>query len=290
MDIKSCLQTSHTLGIYALGVSLLGNLAVTLPTEASQLCPTAALQNLRKHRVKPGETLGDIARRYRLLPATIMGFNPSARQGRVQPDRILLIPPFNGIRVKVPTGTSLAQLAQTYKVRADVLFEVNGCQTRLQNAFIPGVNWSPNNERSESASAAPLISRRYPLPKRTTALLNYGWQKREQQRISLHSGIDLAAKSGTPVLASAPGIVAFVGNKSHYGQLIVINHAQGYQTRYAHLSRVQVQRGQRIRRGQVIGRVGQTGKPSSSQAHLHFELRSNSKLGWVAEDPTTFLQ
>lgn len=263
---------------------------------SASLCPAPALARLRTHTVTAGETLDTIARQYRLLPATIMGFNPSVRTGRVTPGNNLKIPPFNGIQVSVPPGTSIKTLAAQYNVRADVLFEVNGCRPSLSTAFIPGVNWSPNQPTSDPGQpTTAAIAIAYPLPQRANILMGYGWKRRitdpaQRQSLNLHSGVDLAATTGTQVRAAATGIVAFVGDKGDYGRLIVINHAQGYQTRYAQLQAIQVKRGQRVQIGQPIGTVGQTGQPSSAEAHLHFELRSNSKLGWVAEDPTSFLK
>jgi murein DD-endopeptidase MepM/ murein hydrolase activator NlpD len=70
----------------------------------------------------------------------------------------------------------------------------------------------------------------------------------------------------------------------------VVNHAQGYQTRYGQLGSVSVKVGQQVSKGAPIGTTGTSGKPSSSEPHLHFEVRVNSKLGWVAEDPMPFLK
>ncbi|MBE9033269.1 M23 family metallopeptidase [filamentous cyanobacterium LEGE 11480] len=262
---------------------------------ATSLCPKPALDRLIRHRVAPRDTLSTIARRYRLIPATIMGFNPNTRSGKVTPGSNLVIPPFNGIRINVPVGTGLKDLATKYKVRADVLFELNGCKPNPRVAFIPGVNWSPTAGTSPISSTVtqPTIATKYPLPQRRPILMGFGWKLRRNNSasaVALHSGIDISATTGSQVFAAASGTVAFVGTKGSYGNLIVINHAQGYQTRYAQLATMGVKRGQRVRRGQKIGTVGQSGRPSSASAHLHFELRSNSKLGWVAEDPAPFLK
>ncbi len=262
---------------------------------AEPRCPASALDRAVQHRVTANDTLSSIAQQYRLIPATIMGMNPSTRNGQVTPGSTLTIPPFNGIRIDVPAGTNVQTLATKYNVRADVLFEVNGCQANPRTAFIPGVNWSPNSGTSpDQAIIKPTIATQYPLPQRTENIMGYGWKLRTTDQnasaIGLHSGVDLAASPGTAVFATADGTIAFVGDKGSYGKLIVINHAQGYQTRYAQLGSTQVKLGQKVRRGQAIGTVGQSGQPSSTQAHLHFELRSNSKLGWVAEDPNPFLQ
>ncbi|NJP09921.1 MAG: M23 family metallopeptidase, partial [Leptolyngbyaceae cyanobacterium RU_5_1] len=73
------------------------------------------------------------------------------------------------------------------------------------------------------------------------------------------------------------------------GRMVVINHREGLQTRYAQLGSITVKVGQAVQRGQAIATVGNSGRPSSSQPHLHFEVRSRSNLGWVAEDPQPLL-
>lgn len=253
-----------------------------------EICP-AVLDHLVKHRVVAGETLNSIAQRYGLVPETLMGLNPSLRDRQAPIGAEILIPPFNGVRVEVPPGTTLQQIALKYKVRADVLFEANGCQPAPRTVFVPGITWTPLLDGKSAPASAPFAIG-YPLPQPTKILLGFGFQVRDGDTIAAHSGVDLAAKLGTPVLAVADGTVAFVGMQGSYGNLVVINHQDGYQTRYAQLDRIQVKLGQRVQRGTQIGTVGMTGKPSSPQPHLHFEVRSNSKLGWVAEDPRNYLK
>jgi murein DD-endopeptidase MepM/ murein hydrolase activator NlpD len=86
-----------------------------------------------------------------------------------------------------------------------------------------------------------------------------------------HWGVDYAAPKGTPVVATASGRVKFSGWKGGYGKLIILRHSNGYETRYGHLSRIFVKRGQKVRQGQVIGRVGTSGL--STGYHLHYEVR-----------------
>jgi murein DD-endopeptidase MepM/ murein hydrolase activator NlpD len=282
-------------GWLLLGAAIGGHSAAIAPVTAAPLCAAGVLDQLIQHRVAPDETLDSIARRYRLQPATIMGFNPNTRNGTAAVGTTLTLPPYNGIRIEVPAGQDLKTLAARYKVRADVLFERNGCQANPRVVFIPGVNWSPNGGGTSPVSpdTRPTIAFQYPLAQRGAVLLGYGWKLRsanDRSEVALHSGMDLAAANGTEVLSAAAGTIAFVGAKDNYGQLIVINHSQGYQTRYAQLATIGVKLGQTVNAGQPIGTVGQTGQPSSPEAHLHFELRSNSKLGWVAEDPATSLK
>jgi lysostaphin len=218
-----------------------------------------------------------------------MGLNPSVRDGKVTVGEDLLVPPFNGMRVTVPAGMSLKEIASRYKVRADVLFEINGCQPTAQALFIPGVNWSPAEASPPTANSGPLLATVYPLPQKANVVFGYGWKLRSEGKVALHPGVDLAAAVGITVLAAADGTVAFAGTQGSYGQLVVVNHAQGYQTRYAHLGSIAVKVGQSVRKGQRIATVGTSGNPSSPEPHLHFEVRSNSKLGWVAADPQLFL-
>ncbi|WP_448206521.1 peptidoglycan DD-metalloendopeptidase family protein [Azospirillum sp. sgz302134] len=93
----------------------------------------------------------------------------------------------------------------------------------------------------------------------------------------LHNdGVNIAAARGTPVLASDNGIVAYAGNELRgFGNLLLVKHSDGYITAYAHLDRIDVERGARVKRGQAIGTVGQTGSVTSPQ--LHFELRKGSQ-------------
>jgi murein DD-endopeptidase MepM/ murein hydrolase activator NlpD len=262
-----------------------------LAQPAGSTCGTPALAQLTRHTVAAGETLDSIAQRYNLIPATIMGFNPTARNGKVSVGAALQIPPFNGIQAEVPAGKTWRDVATAYKVKPDVLFEVNGCQAAPRVVFVPGVNWSPvGNARSQTALVNPNLTTGGTLKGNAKVILKYGWYLNLQGQVVFHSGVDLAAVLNSPVLAAAEGTVAFVGEQGAYGQLVVINHQQGYQSRYGQLAKIQVKVGQTVQRGQTIATVGNSGQPSSAEPHLHFELRSNSNLGWVAEDPELFLR
>lgn len=98
-----------------------------------------------------------------------------------------------------------------------------------------------------------------------------------------HAGFDLAARTGTEVSAAARGTVVHAGPAGTYGNLVTLRHDNGFETRYAHLSAVDVQVGQVIETGQPLGKVGTTGH--STGPHLHFEIRQDGK----AIDPAPFL-
>jgi murein DD-endopeptidase MepM/ murein hydrolase activator NlpD len=91
-----------------------------------------------------------------------------------------------------------------------------------------------------------------------------------------HPGLDISADYGEPVHATADGIVASAGASGNYGNLVVIEHGYGITTRYGHLSRFATVSGQRVRRGDIVGYVGSTGR--STSAHLHYEILLNGQL------------
>lgn len=258
----------------------------SLPEESLPVCPPSALSLIKNHEVKPGETLQSIASQYDLIPTTLMGINPSLQRGKTTVGMVLEIPPYNGIRVEVPTGSTWENIAKTYQVRADILFEINGCQPPSRLVFIPGINWSP---RTSSSVKANILSG-YPLPNMAEEGLGYGWQLHPVKgQVFFHSGIDLLAVKGTSILAIGEGIIAFAGAQTAYGNVVVINHSGGKQSRYAHLDQILVKVGEKVQKGTVLGQVGTTGQRDIQPAHLHLEIRYRSPLGWVAENPLTYV-
>jgi murein DD-endopeptidase MepM/ murein hydrolase activator NlpD len=96
-----------------------------------------------------------------------------------------------------------------------------------------------------------------------------------------HTGLDLLARYGTVVRAAGAGVVSFAGWVAGYGQLVVVQHALGVSTFYAHLSRILIRSGERVAAGRTLARVGMTG--DATGPHLHFEVR----LRGAAVDPST---
>ncbi len=100
---------------------------------------------------------------------------------------------------------------------------------------------------------------------------------------AMHEGLDIAAYTGTPIHATADGVVSRVDYLPNFGKLITLDHGYGYQTHFAHLSKILVKRGEQIKRGDRIALVGNTGRSTGS--HLHYELRLNG----VPINPRKFL-
>jgi murein DD-endopeptidase MepM/ murein hydrolase activator NlpD len=94
--------------------------------------------------------------------------------------------------------------------------------------------------------------------------------------VKFHAGLDFSAPQGTPIYATADGRVTTAGNRSNgYGNHVIINHGFGYETLYGHMVRVKVRNGQQVKRGEVIGWVGSTGK--STGPHLHYEVQKGGR-------------
>ena len=112
---------------------------------------------------------------------------------------------------------------------------------------------------------------------RFTSGFGYRWGR-------LHAGADFASAHGTPIYSTADGIVVHAGWQSGYGKLVKIQHEFGIETRYAHMSKIRVKKGQRVSRGDRIGDMGNTGR--STGTHLHYEVR----VGGKAVNPMIYLK
>jgi|ThiBiot_300_plan_2_1041538.scaffolds.fasta_scaffold00771_17 murein DD-endopeptidase MepM/ murein hydrolase activator NlpD len=126
-----------------------------------------------------------------------------------------------------------------------------------------------------SGFAAPVVGR---------VSSGFGWRNVSVNGNRYHGGLDLAAPMGTQVKAARSGVVTLAGWWGTYGNVVVLDHGDGSETRYAHLSVVAVRVGQALRQGDVLGQVGSTG--ASTGPHLHFEVRFDGR----AVDPLPYLQ
>lgn len=276
----------------AVGLSLSNLSPVKVSAIASELCPAPALSRIETHQVVSGETVDSIAANYGLLPVTLMAMNPNVSSSSPAPGTSLRVPPFNGIEVTVSNDQTWQDIATTYRTRADVLFEVNGCPDSMPaRIFVPGVNWlldaSPTGEVAtpENTDTDPLSA--YPLSQQGRMIQSYGWQTDPNtDQLIFSSGIKLAAGADAAVLSAGNGTIAYVGEELGLGTLIVINHTDGLQTRYGLVSNPSVDVGEQVSAGQALGATTLT-EPDTTA--LYFEVRTNSDLGWVARNPGDYI-
>lgn len=213
------------------------------------------------HVVAPGETLSHLASRYRVEVATIASFNGLSNPNLIQAGQRLLIPSGDGFVYQVRSGDTLWDLSRAFGIPQQAIVEANGLRNPSvlrvgQSLVIPG---SP--VAVAVGGATPSLV--WPVLGRISSPFGPRGGK-------LHTGIDIAAATGTTIRAAAEGTVISAGWLGAYGRTVMIRHASGIVTLYAHASELLVRRGQQVTQGQIIARVGSSG--NSTGPHLHFEV------------------
>jgi len=221
-----------------------------------------------KHVVSRGECLWNIAKKYRVSMETIVAMNdlPSARY--LRPGQILEIPDTEGTFIKVRKGDTISSICKKYDVEMTDLVNANpGVDIQHlrigERLFVPG-----------SGALKQLFRFAWPVLGRISSRYGYRYHPIFHRRM-MHTGLDIAARTGTPVRAALAGRVTFAGWKGGLGKTIVLEHPNGYETLYGHCWKILVKRGQTVKRGEVIAKVGNTG--ISTGPHVHFEVRKNGK-------------
>jgi murein DD-endopeptidase MepM/ murein hydrolase activator NlpD len=229
------------------------------------------------HVVNRGETLVGIARRNHLSVAELAranGIDPSAR---LQFGMKLTVPA-KSATIAPAAQPALAQLAPPPVTRMAAM--PSDPQQKARLAQTSSVEDAPAVEAPLKASEATGALPTFRWPVRGKVITGYGAKTNGKA----NDGINLAVPEGTPVKAAEDGVVAYSGNElKGYGNLVLVRHANGYVTAYAHASELLVKRGDAIKRGQVIAKSGQSGEVGSPQ--LHFEIRKGS----TPVDPLQFL-
>ena len=223
--------------------------------------------------VRKGDTLSEIAEMFGVSTNTIVWAN-DIKRGLIKEGQELVILPISGVRHVVKSGDTLKSLATKYKADLDDVLSYNGLASDAKIkpgdiVIIPdgviSTTQTPLASGSRTFQSYPTYAGYYLRPVS-------GWVK--SQGLHGNNGVDLAAPIYTPVLASADGKVIISrtgGYNGGYGTYIVVSHANGTQTVYAHMSVNNVSVGEWVDQGQVIGAVGMTGKTTGP--HLHFEVR-----------------
>jgi len=225
--------------------------------------------------VRKGDTLGEIAKMFGVSTNTILWAN-NIKASAIKEGQELVILPISGVRHTVKSGDTLKSLATKYKADLEdiLLYNDLASNTKIKVGdviIIPnGVISATQVSRAKTSRSQ--ISQNYPVYAGYYLRPIVGGRK--SQGLHGNNGVDLAAPKGTPILASAEGKVIVSrasGYNGGYGLYVVISHANGTQTLYAHMSKNNVVNGQHVDQGQVIGAVGSTGR--STGPHIHFEVR-----------------
>lgn len=261
--------------------------SLTIPKRAAsapapQPAPVASAPATRpaaggqSYTVANGDTLMKLSRKYNVSLSQLAKANGLTTTSMLKPGTRISIPTHAAapaapaVAVAKPAAPAPQQVASAAPVQKANL---------AQSA--PASDPAPVAEAAAPAKAdatSSLPSFRWPVRGRVIA--GYGAKTNGKQ----NDGINVAVPEGTPIKAADDGVVAYAGNElKGYGNLVLVRHASGYVSAYAHASELSVKRGDTVKRGQVVGKTGQTGDVTSPQ--LHFEIRKGS----APVDPLQFL-
>lgn len=234
--------------------------------------------------VQSGDSISTIAEEFEISVNTILWENDLSAYSIIRPGDKLDILPFSGLTHDVKNGDNLTSIAKKYSVDENIILEKNKIASaeRLQigdKLLIPGgtktsyTEYKPttytgfaaikNVVTTPSSQAVPSNKMAWPTEGHRITQY-YSWR---------HTGLDIGNKTGTPLYAADSGTVEVIGWGTGYGNQILINHGGGKKTRYAHMSKFYVSKGQKVTKGEAIGEMGSTGW--STGPHIHFEVIIN---------------
>jgi murein DD-endopeptidase MepM/ murein hydrolase activator NlpD len=230
--------------------------------------PLIGSLRLSSYTVQSGDTLSGIAQRFGLAMDTLISFNGIQDARALKVGLRLSLPNANGLKYRVRRGDSLEGIARRFGVQLNDLLDWNSLESSLivpgQELFVPGARLSEHDLDR-------VFGRLFIFPSRGRLSSRFGVRGDPFTGISrFHNGIDLAGPVGTPVLAAMSGRVSMVGYNPNYGRYVILSHAEGFQTLYGHLDSFQVRKAARVKQGELIGTMGNSGYSTGS--HLHFSI------------------
>lgn len=247
---------------------------------------------IEEYEVKSGDSVSSIAQKYGVSQDTIRWANDIDNVHNIAPSDKLKILPVSGIAHTVKSGDTLESVAKKYQAEAQAIvdfpfndipddFKLNlGQVLIIPDGVLPDTPLLPKRQPQYIAQGptfqAP-FGAKFIWPSVGQFTQYFAWY---------HPGVDFANKTGPNVVASDGGVVSLAGwhDNYGYGNRVVIDHGNGYQTLYAHLDNIYVTAGQTVPRGQAIGRMGSTGR--STGTHLHFEIHFKG----IAVNPLSILK
>ncbi|MBN1582478.1 MAG: M23 family metallopeptidase [Anaerolineae bacterium] len=246
--------------------------------------------------VQKGDNLLQIAVDFNLEQDTLMWANPTLERNPdlLRPGQEIIVLPIDGVYHTVVKGDTLAKIAEKYQASVEDIVQCSYNNLDLENPKI-----AVDDKLIVPGGVKPYISlfvTAYSgtIPedaKRGTGVFSWPASGVLTDRFGFrtfsgrwHSGLDISGYTGADVVAADSGFVTFAGwSKTGYGNLVIIDHRNGFETRYAHLSTILVAAGQSVGKGQLVALMGSTG--NSTGPHLHFEVREQG----VRKNPELYL-
>jgi LysM repeat protein len=239
--------------------------------------------------VRKGDSISQIADMFEVSVNTILWANNMKKGDKLVEGDILLILPISGLEHTVTKGQTLQSIAKLYKVDVNDIIMHNdisidtklavGDKLMVPDAVKAEESDKPIKNISDSIAKDKKYYETHPVKNLAGYFINPVPGYRKSQGIHDKNAVDLAIKTGTPILASAEGKVTLAryGYNGGYGNLVIIKHPNGTETLYAHMSKLGTSTGAEVYQGQVIGYVGSTGR--STGPHLHFEVHGARNPG-----------
>lgn len=239
----------------------------------------------QNYTVKPGETISGICSRFGLSNiSTLIAVNGISNVRSVYSGQKLRIPSMDGLVHVVSRNESVSSIASKYNVGVSAILDVNDLSSDVlvekQKLFIPGA-------RLDAKTLQNALGEFFGNPLKSSYRISsrFGFRHDPITGVATsHKGLDLACPTGTPIYASKSGTVARAGFTPLYGNYVLVNHGEGYQTLYAHMSKILVKKNDAVNQSTKVGLVGSTGY--STGPHLHFTVYKNS----VPVDPQTVVR
>jgi LysM repeat protein len=260
------------------------------------IIPNRSREETVEYTVEKGDSVFGIAKKFNISPETVLWANEDQLNDSpdmLSPGMTLKIPPVDGVYYKWKENDTLASIAQQFKAKVEDIINWPGNKMDLTDPNVQVDEWVmvPDGEREFRSWIVPQIARGKAGVSKSVygpgacegtydGAYGSGWFAWPSASHVLsgndfwsgHLGIDIAAFVGDAVYASDNGVVVFAGwSTGGYGNMVMIDHGNGYQTVYGHMSAVAVGCGQSVYQGQYIGAAGSTG--NSTGPHLHFEIR-----------------
>ncbi|HEU0050513.1 MAG TPA: peptidoglycan DD-metalloendopeptidase family protein [Patescibacteria group bacterium] len=284
--------------------------------------PVPARSKTETYVVESGDTIASIASKFGVNVGTILWANNLTDRSTIHPGESLKIPPVSGVLHLVKKGDTVEKIANLYNADAEEIYRANNLADHStlalgQELIIPGGE-PPAPPAPPAKPKAPTVAIKSDVPKTSIAGKTYDQYQELTQSVPdtrtkppdetvanlpsgkllwptrshtinqyygwFHTGIDLDGDYTDPIYAAEDGVVESAGwNSGGYGLMVMIDHQNGFKTRYGHASKLFVSAGDHVTRGQVIGMIGTTGR--STGTHLHFEVYVNEKrvnpLGYI---------
>lgn len=224
------------------------------------------------YKLQKGDSVSRIAVKYKVKTADILAYNDiNPKKMKIGEEIFLKNPDYKAFLEKDKPKLSQKELDKKLREKQEKQIYAKNKKTGKKSTTI-----SEDESDEEQQTQSTVSSDSFAMPVRYAGVSSpYGNRFHPVlRRYILHTGVDLVAKY-VPLRAARTGVVSFAGNMSGYGKIIIIKHDNGYETRYAHLSQISTRVGERVEKGELIGKTGNTGRTTGP--HLHFEIRKNGR-------------